>query len=64
MFSFLLRWKSADLVFVELSFSFQVWRYSSMVAMSLLNTSSTKCQSLSACMIGRSSAYAHFLQLE
>jgi len=34
----LLRWKTADTVFVLLNFSFQVWRYSPAVAMSLLNT--------------------------
>jgi len=32
--SLLLRWKAADTIFVELSFSFQVWRYSPTVAMS------------------------------
>ena len=60
--SLLLRWKTGDTVFVVLSFIFQVWRYSSAVAMSLLNTPSTSCQSPSACMIARSSAYAHFLE--
>ena len=34
-FSFLVRWKAANTVFVMLSFSFQVWRYSSALAMSL-----------------------------
>ena len=52
--SLLLRWKTADTVFVVLSFSFQVWRYSPNVAMPLLNTPSTACQSPSACMIARS----------
>jgi len=36
--SLLLRWKAADTVFVVLSFSFQVWRHSPTVAMSLLNS--------------------------
>jgi len=36
--SLLLRWKTADIVFVVLSFSLQVWRYSPTVAMSLLST--------------------------
>jgi len=58
----LLRWKAAVTVFVVLSFSFQVWRYSLIVAMSLLSISSTACQSPSACMIARSSAYAYFLE--
>ena len=34
--SLLLRWMTAETVFVVLKFSFQVWRYSSTVAMSLL----------------------------
>ena len=34
--SLLLRWKTVDTVFVVLRFSFQVWRYSPIVAMSLL----------------------------
>jgi len=53
--SLFLRWKAADTVFVVLSFSFQVWRYSPTVVMSLLSTPSTVCQSPSACMISRSS---------
>ena len=62
-FSFLLlRWKTAAAVFVVLSFSFQVWRYSSTVAMSLLSTPSIACQSQLACMIARSSVYAYFLE--
>jgi len=61
--SLLLRWKSADTVFVVLSFSFQVWRYSPTVTMSLLSAPSTACQSPSPCMIARSSAYACFLQM-
>ena len=61
--SLLLRWKTADTVFMVLSFSFQVWRYSPSVAMSLLSTPSTPCQSPSACMIARSSAYAYFLEM-
>ena len=48
--------------FVEVSFSFQVWRYSLMVAMSLLSTPSTACQSPPASMIDTSSAYAYFLE--
>ena len=40
----------------------QVWSYSPTVAMSLLNTPSTDCQSLSACMIAGSSAYACVLE--
>ena len=52
----MLRWKAADTIFVVLSWSFQVWRCSPSVAMSLLNTTSTACQSPSACMIARSSA--------
>jgi len=55
--SLLLRWKAADIVFVVLSFSFQVWRYSPTAAISLVSTPSTACQSPSACMIARSSAY-------
>jgi len=43
----LLRWKTANTVFVVLSFSFQAWRYSLTVAMSL-STPSTVCQSPSA----------------
>jgi len=39
----LLRWKVADTVFTVLSFSFQVWRYSPSVAMSLLSTPSSAC---------------------
>ena len=35
--SLLLRWKAADTVFVVLSFSFRVWRYSPTDAMSLLS---------------------------
>jgi len=33
--SLLLRWKTADIVFVVLSFCFQVWRYSPTAAKSL-----------------------------
>jgi len=33
-----------------------------MVAMSLLSTPSTACQSPSACMVARSSAYAYSLE--
>jgi len=53
----LLKWKTA--VFVVLKFSFHVWKYSFTVAMSLLRTSSTVCQSASACIIARSSTYAY-----
>jgi len=60
--SLLLRWKAADTVFLMLSFSFEVWSYSPTVAMSLLCTLSSVCQSPSACMIARSSAYANFLE--
>ena len=59
----LLRWKTADTVFVVLSFSFYVWRYSPSIAMSLLCAPSTACQSPSACMIAGSSAYAYFLEM-
>ena len=58
----LLRWKTANTVFVVLSFSFQVWKYSPTVAMSLLSTPSTACQSPPAGMIVRSSAYTYFLE--
>jgi len=61
-FSFLVRWKAADTVFVVLSFSFQVWRYSPTVAISLFDTPSIACQSASVCMIGRSSAHAYILE--
>jgi len=60
--SFLLRWKTTNTNFVVLSLNFQVWWYSPMVAMSLLCTPSTVCQSLSACMNARSSAFAYFLE--
>ena len=60
--SLLLRWKAADTVYVVLSLSFQVWRYSATVAMSLVSTPSNACQSSSACMIARSLAYAYFLE--
>jgi len=49
--------------FVVLSFSFQVWRYSPSVAMSLLSAPFTALQSPSACMIARSSTYAYFLEM-
>jgi len=61
--SLLLRWKTAETGFVVLSVSFQVWRYSPSVAMSLLSAPSTACQSPSACKISRSSAYAYFLEM-
>jgi len=59
--SLLLRWKTATIAFVVLSFNFQIWRYSPAVVMPLLSTPSTACQSPSACMIARSLAYAYFL---
>jgi len=59
----LLRWKAADTVFVVLSFNFQVCRYSPTAALSLHSTPSTACQSPSARMIARSSAYAYFLEM-
>ena len=37
-FTLLLCWKTADTVFVVLSFNFQIWRYSHTVAMSLLSS--------------------------
>jgi len=61
-FSLWLRWKAADTAFLVLSFTFPVWRYSPTVAISLLSTPSTVCQSPSACMIARSLAYAYFLE--
>ena len=48
--------------FVVLSFSFQIWRHSPTVAMSMFSTPSTACQYPSACVIARSSAYAYFLE--
>ena len=41
--SLLLRWKTADTIFVVLSFSFQVWRYSTSDAMSLVNAKVLWC---------------------
>jgi len=46
--SLLLGWKAAGIFFVMLSFSFQVWRYSPTVAMSLVSTPPTAYQSPSA----------------
>jgi len=46
----LLGWKTAKTAFLVLSF-FQLWRYSPTVAMSLLSTASTVCQSPLACMV-------------
>jgi len=62
--SLLLRCKAADTVFVVLSFSFQVWRYSSTVAMSLVSAPSTACHAVSMSMHDcyRSSAYAYILE--
>jgi len=53
--SLLLRWKTADTVFVALSFSFHVWRYlpTVVIVMFLLSTPSTDCQCPSACTIAR-----------
>jgi len=62
-FSLLFRWKTADTAFLVLNFNFQVWKYSPTVAMSLLSTPSTVCQSPSACMIARSLAYVCFLEM-
>ena len=59
----LLWWKTADAFFVVLSFSFQVWRCSPSVALSLLSAPSTACQSPSAYMLAGSSAYAYFLEM-
>jgi len=62
-FSFLIiRMEVTNIVFVVLSCSFQVWRYSPTVAASLVSSPSTACQSPSACMIGRSTSYAFFLE--
>jgi len=60
--SLLLRWKNADTVFIVLRFSFQVWICSPTVAMPMLSTPSTACQSRSACTIARSLTYACFLE--
>jgi len=60
--SLLLRWKTADTVFVVLNSNFQVWMYSSMVSMSLFNTPFTACQPPSACVNAILSAYAYFLE--
>ena len=60
--SLLLRWKTADTVFVVLSFSFQVWKYSLTVSLSLLSTPFTAYQSPSAWLNVRSSAYAFFAE--
>ena len=48
---------------VVLSFSFQVWRYSPTVAMTMVSAPSTAWHSPSTSMIGRSSAYAYFLEM-
>ena len=58
----LLRQKIANAAFVVLGINFQFWRYSPVVAMSLLSTPSHACQSPSACMIARLLAYAYFLE--
>jgi len=60
--SLLLRYKAANTAFVVISFNFPFWRYSPKVAMSLLSTPSTFCQSSSACMNARSLAYAYFME--
>jgi len=60
--SLLSRRTTADTVFVVLSFSFQIWSYSPTVATSLFSTTSTACQSPSACMTASSPAYACFLE--
>ena len=59
---FVVKVECCQLRFVVLSFSFQVWRYSPTVTMSLLSTPFTACQSPSACMIARSSAYRDILE--
>jgi len=51
---------TANTVFVALSFSFHVWRYSPTVPMPLLCTSSTVCQSPSACMIAWLFVHAYY----
>jgi len=51
-----------DTVFVVLSFTFQICRYSSTVAMFLVSIPSTACQTPSGCKIPRSAAYAYFLE--
>jgi len=66
-FSFLVvdmeeRRKTANTAFVVLSFNFQVWRYFPTVAMSLLSTLSTVCQSPSACMVARTLVQAYVLE--
>jgi len=64
MFSFIVvEMEAAGTVFVVLSFSFQVWKHSPMVAMFLLSAPSTACQSPSTCMIARSLAYAYFFEM-
>jgi len=57
----LIKFYTADTIFVVLIFNFQIWKYLPIVAKSLLSTPSTACQSPSACMIARSSAYTYFL---
>jgi len=57
--SLLLRWKTTNTAIAVLSFNVQVWRYPTTVAMSLVSTPSTLCESPSTCMIARSSSYAH-----
>jgi len=47
--------------FCNAALSFEVWRYSPTVAMSLVSTPSTVCQSPSACMIARLSVYSYFM---
>ena len=49
--SLLLIWKTADTVSIVLRFNVQVSKYLPVVAMFLLNTASTACQTPSACMI-------------
>jgi len=57
-----LQQKTSNTAFVVLSFNFQVWRYLPTVAMSLLSTLSTVCQSPSACMVARSLVHAYVLE--
>ena len=61
--SVLLRWKSADTVFVVPSFNFQVWRYLPTVAICFGNTPSTVCLFPPTCMIARLSVYAYVLEM-
>ena len=61
--SLLLTCNTADTIFLMLSFSFQVWRYSPSVSMALLSAPSTACQSPLACIIARSQGCAYSLEM-